>query len=112
MKPLDPASADLDRYRDILAWLAGMGIRPRVYRDDRGVIRFRINPILRDAISERRISLNGVAASRNYTTEDRAELYTLFDYSLDGFAEVFSEELDEFNRSRGANEPPDPTTPS
>jgi hypothetical protein len=111
MNPLDLASAELDRHRDILAWLASMGIRPRVYRDDRGVVRFRRNPILRDAISARRIDLNGVAASPDYTAEDRAELYTLFGYSLDGFAEVFSEELNEFNRSRGANDRPTPQPP-
>jgi hypothetical protein len=112
MNPLDLASAELGRYRDVLAWLTGMGIQPRVYRDDRGVIRFRCNPILRGAISDRRISLNDVAASPDYTAEDRAELYTLFGYSLDGFAEVFSEELDEFNRSRGANDRPTPQPPS
>jgi len=64
-----------------------------------GVERFRRNRIINDLVDAARVGKVGrnlsqitVAVDRGtYTHEERAELYRLIGYSIDGFADVFPE---------------------
>jgi len=99
---LDPASEEVRRCNaDILDWLANLGVKPRVFRDERGVLRFRKNPIVDRLLrlqsdSEAGFDLNAIAREFGDRPADRAEFYTLFGYSLSGFSEIFTEEIYEF----------------
>ncbi len=94
---IDPESPEVSKdYSDVIAWVKSLGIRPRVFRDDQGVLRFRKNRIIDQYTSHH---LNDIACTYgdDVIEAERAELYTLFGYSLSGFSEIFCEELDEFN---------------
>jgi hypothetical protein len=61
-----------------------------IVRDDKGVIRFRENAIVRhilDVASEHGANLNDIAC-RPFSTEDREQLAQLIGYSIGGYAEL------------------------
>jgi hypothetical protein len=109
---LDPGCAEVsEHHADVMDWLASLGVRPRVFRDPQGVLRFRDNPVawtcLRGMLVGQGQFAGGPldAIARLYAHDPaaraaRVEFYTLLGYSLTGFAEVFSDELAEFNRGR------------
>lgn len=61
-----------------------------LYRDDKGIVRFRANAIVRrllDFATERGLSLNELAAEP-YSPQDREQFAQLIGYSLCGFGDL------------------------
>lgn len=102
MTELDPKATEVrEHYADVMDWLESLGVRPRVFREGM-VLRFRRNEIVEETREEGTMDLNRICARWYRAPGQRAEYYTLIGYSLSGFAEIFSDELDEFTEAKRA----------
>lgn len=59
----------------------------RIELDDHGVIRFRMNKIIRDAVDSGAIDLNKIAVM-DYSAADRMQLAQLIGYSVSGYGDL------------------------